>query len=264
MQSIHCQPPEDIIPEIGYFVHRKCLPSWIIKKTVTGGIDVLYVIKGQATYVIEGAPCRVRQGDLLCIPMGTHLHAYTHSDDLMECFSICFKLRDEQGRTATLPLPLKNHIGIHPDVISLYGSLNNAWLCRNPGYMLKSRAIFMLILSRYFELLLYERHPAVIDVRVSNAIRYITDHYSEDIGINDLASLCNLNVNYFGILFKQSTGLSFRQYLTAIRINHAENMLKHGESSIAEIAERCGFSDAYYFSRVYKKSRGIPPSKEMR
>ena len=225
---------------------------------------MLYVVKGSATYMIAGQPLHVRQGDLLCIPMGTHLYAFTYPEDLMECFSICFQLRDESGQAMTLPMPLKNHIGIQPDIISLYGALNNAWLCRNPGYKLKSRAIFMLIMSRYYELLLYEDHPAVMDVRVAAAIRFITDHYSEDLNISDLAELSRLNPNYFGILFKKSTGMSFRQFLTAIRLNHAENMLKIGENSIAEIAERCGFSDAYYFSRVYKRNRGIPPSKEMR
>jgi AraC-like DNA-binding protein len=66
---------------------------------------------------------------------------------------------------------------------------------------------------------------------------------------------------YFGNLFKQQVGMSFRQYLTSIRLNQAENLLLSGEYRVGEVADLCGFSDAFYFSKVYRKEKGISPSK---
>ncbi|MDR2546504.1 MAG: AraC family transcriptional regulator [Lachnospiraceae bacterium] len=253
--------PEDIYPLIGYFVHRKCTPSWIIKKCVTDGINVIYVISGKATFVINNESHRVKQGDLLCIPTNSSLFAFTHAEDLMECYSVAFKLLDGNGQIRGLPLPLVNHIGIFPEIISLFANLNNVWLRQSVGYDLEARANMMLIILRFYKLLLYDEMHTITDNRINDAIRYITDNYASDIHIEDLAALSKLNPHYFGVLFQKSTGMTFRQYLTAIRVNNAEMMLKHHRHSIGEIAEICGFSDACYFSRVYKKARGVSPSK---
>ena len=158
-------------------------------------------------------------------------------------------------------MPVINSIGIQPDIISLFSDLNSSWLRRNPGYKIKSRAFLMLIILRLYELVLFNEHPIVIDARINKAVRYITDNYYDDLTIEKVSEVTGLHPNYFGVLFKDSTGLSFRQFLTAIRINYAENLLKGGLHNITEVAARCGFTDVCYFSRVYKKKRGIPPSK---
>ena len=119
----------------------------------------------------------------------------------------------------------------------------------------------MLIILRLYELVLFKEHPIVIDARINKAVRYITDNYYDDLTIEKVSKVTGLHPNYFGVLFKDSTGLSFRQFLTAIRINYAENLLQGGLHNITEVATRCGFTDVCYFSRVYKKTRGIPPSK---
>ena len=73
--------------------------------------------------------------------------------------------------------------------------------------------------------------------------------------------MTNLSPLYFGTLFKQETGLTFRQYLTNIRINQAENLLSSGMYNVSEAAAECGFSDVFYFSKVFKEHRGISPSE---
>lgn len=51
------------------------------------------------------------------------------------------------------------------------------------------------------------------------------------------------------------------KYLTQLRIEYAKELLITGRYSIGEIAEMCGFENVYYFSTVFKKHTGIPPSK---
>jgi len=252
---------DDLSPEIGYFVHRKCTPEWMLIEEVIDSIDIIYVLDGAATYVVEHQNYHLKQGNVLCIPRGSLRSAHTFLDNLMECYSVSFQFFDMTGAEGFLPMPLVSNIGIQPDIISLLGELNNSWLRRNPGYKIKSRALLMLIIVRLYELTLFKEHPIIIDARINKAVRFITDNYYEDLTIERVSEVTGLHPNYFGVLFKESTGLSFRQFLTAIRINYAENLLKGGLHNITEVAARCGFSDVCYFSRVYKKNRGIPPSK---
>jgi AraC-like DNA-binding protein len=252
---------DDLNPEIGYFVNRKCTPDWMLIEETINSIDIIYVLSGAATYMINNQSYHLTQGSLLCIPMGSVRSAYTYPDNLMECYSVSFQLFDYNGAEGFLPMPVISNIGIQPDIISMYSDLNSSWLRRNPGYKIKSRALLMLIILRYYELVLFKEHPMTIDTRINKAIKFITDNYHDNLTIEKVAEVTGLHPHYFGVLFKDSTGQSFRQFLTDIRINCAENLLIGGLHNITEVAVRCGFTDVCYFSRVYKKARGIPPSK---
>jgi len=255
---------DDLNPEIGYFVYRKCTSEWMLIPENIDSIDIIYVLSGAATYTVENQSYNLKQGSLLCIPRGSLRSAITYPDNLMECYSVSFQFFDKTGAEGFLPMPIFTQIGIQPDIISLFGDLNNSWLRRNPGYKIKSGAFLMLIIHRLYELVLFKEHPVIIDARINKAVRFITDNYYEDITVETVSEVTGLHPNYFGNLFKSSTGFTFRRFLTAIRINYAENLLKGGLHNITEVAERCGFPDVCYFSRVYKKERGIPPSKAVR
>ncbi len=53
--------------------------------------------------------------------------------------------------------------------------------------------------------------------------------------------------------------MTFKQYLISLRLNYAENMLKSGEYSVSEVALQCGFSDIFYFSKLFKEKKGFRP-----
>lgn len=57
------------------------------------------------------------------------------------------------------------------------------------------------------------------------------------------------------------TGYAPADYIRMIRLQHAAQLLKQGEYTIAEITDRVGFSDAKYFREVFKKYYGVSPSK---
>lgn len=71
------------------------------------------------------------------------------------------------------------------------------------------------------------------------------------------------NYDYLRKQFQEKIGLTPLKYLTSLRMKKAKSMLSaagSGEHSIAEVAESCGFRDALYFSRVFKKIYGCSPS----
>ena len=72
-----------------------------------------------------------------------------------------------------------------------------------------------------------------------------------------------LHYDYLRKLFKTELGRSPLEYLTDLRMYKARELLSDEKRNrpIAKVAEDCGFSDALYFSRVFKKSKGVPPSK---
>lgn len=96
---------------------------------------------------------------------------------------------------------------------------------------------------------------------VLNAIKYIQFHYSHDISINDVAKSVGVSRSHLYRVFMSNVGKSPIDYLTEYRINEACNLLRNSTLSIAEVAVSVGFFDQFYFSRVFKKAVGMPPSK---
>lgn len=250
-----------MIPELNYYIHRKCTPSWKIDAAITPFIDITYVIKGKAEYTIGNQKYILKKGDLICIPQNTYRAAINIPEDLMECYSVNFYLRNQMGQDVSLPLPIISHIGINSKLISTFHDIYNEWLNRNFGYMLKVRSTLFLILYQIVNLLLNENHFIQEDPRIKNSLHYMSAHYSEPITINTMAKLFHLHPVYYGNLFKRAMGMTFKQYLLFLRLSYAENMLKSGEYTVSETAIQCGFSDIYYFSKVFKAKKGISPSK---
>ena len=251
---------ENAIPDIDYFIYRNNTPDWRINPSKTDFIDITYIVRGNAVYIIDGQEVLVGEGDLLCIPSGSYRSAASSAASLFECFATNFNIYDKNNCRLHTPLPLQTRIGIDAKLISQYKRLNENWLRRGPGWTMRVRAHFMLILQRLLEMVLYDVDTYRFDSRIKAAIRYMTNNYAETISIVDVADEVHLTPNYLGILFKRETQITFRNYLNMIRLNQAEEMLRTGMGNITEVAQKCGFTDVYYFSRLFKKHKGFPPS----
>ena len=114
--------------------------------------------------------------------------------------------------------------------------------------------IIQFILSYKDRLHEQKAHP------VHKAIDYIEAHYNEPLSLQDIADRVQLSPTYFSNLFKEETGQNFTNYLTDVRIKNARKLLQQTNMSIADIAERVGYPDGHYFSKVFHKSTGLKPS----
>ena len=93
------------------------------------------------------------------------------------------------------------------------------------------------------------------------AIKYIQFNYSHDISVDDIAKAVGVSRSHLYRVFMSNVGQSPIDYLTNYRVGEACSLLKSSNLSIAEIAVSVGFFDQFYFSRVFKKVKGVPPSK---
>lgn len=103
----------------------------------------------------------------------------------------------------------------------------------------------------------FTRYP---NINLQHALNYIGANFTKKISINDIAKEINLSQFYFIRIFKQAVGATPTQYINSLRCNKAKQMLKNKKHSINEIAVQCGFENASYFSKTFKKYTGMLPS----
>lgn len=93
------------------------------------------------------------------------------------------------------------------------------------------------------------------------AQEYIMEHYSENISLADVADHAGVSGGYLSTMFHQSLGLGFVDYLNQIRIERACCYLEQNYLKTYEIAYKVGFRDEKYFSKVFKKMKGVSPKE---
>ncbi len=90
---------------------------------------------------------------------------------------------------------------------------------------------------------------------------YLAQHYAEDISMQDVAQAMNYSDAYFCKLFKECFRVNFSAYLNEYRVEQAKRLLQDRSLGIRAVSLACGYSDANYFTRVFKRITNQTPSE---
>ncbi len=107
----------------------------------------------------------------------------------------------------------------------------------------------------------YEKSFFKTDKRISGAEEYILMHFKETDCLERAAALTGLSRRRFNELFKKHYNASPAAYVTYLKIKSAKELLRYEKASVSRAAELSGFSDMYYFSKVFKKETGLTPTE---
>ena len=92
-------------------------------------------------------------------------------------------------------------------------------------------------------------------------ISKLNDCYNQNLNFTSLAEEFSVSPSQLSKIFKRESGKTMKQYLTDVRISKAKEFLLNTNSSILDIGMSIGFTDYYYFLRVFKKETGLTPSE---
>lgn len=96
---------------------------------------------------------------------------------------------------------------------------------------------------------------------IKRAINYIQNNFDQDLSLEEIAEVVHLNPSYLSHIFKEETGSGFSDYLTEIRLDKAQVLLKNSNQNITTIANQVGYKNANYFSQVFKKKFSLTPTE---
>ena len=217
------------------------------------------ILGGTALYTLAGREFTVQPGDILFFPPHMGYTARVVSKEPWEHIVIAFRTGEDP---AAFPLETVHKTSRSNRFRELFRQAYEVWSACAFGYKLQTKAIISQILFELLRENVSRRFGSDTGLRSLKAVSdYMEQNYREKITVEELAERSGYSASHFARQFTRVYGLSPIQYLNSIRILHAKNLLRTGQYTIAEIAQECGFSNVYYFSRCFKQLTGTPPTK---
>lgn len=240
----------------------KRLPTWRPK----GRLDyqLLYIVSGKGHFYFHGEDRVVYAGRMVLIQPRQEQHYEYFGEDKPEVYWVHFTGSDVKNILRSYNIPMDDPI-FYSGASSTYSYLFKEMIhelqnCKT-GYedllTMYLRQIFLLVQRTR-----QEERPTVstyIQEEMEFARRYFNEHYNEPISIQEYAESRNMSVCYFQRNFKQIVKHTPMQYLLTIRVNNAASLLETTDYSMAEIAAIVGYEDPLYFSRLFRKIKGVSP-----
>jgi AraC-like DNA-binding protein len=259
----------EIFPQILYVVDRNANMSWRLNDTMSF-YNIMLIYDGKAEFACNNTIYTASKGDLIFYKPGDIRKAHTFPDNLVKCFAVdfmytCPVYQNYQWEFVNAQLPFSFFQKIDDEylfsrLLDLFSRLNRSALSTKNKSKVNERSSFFEILTLLFQYKEGNQYNYSSMRKVDKVINYMTENYSQNITLQQLAEYSQISSSYLGNIFKKVTGKSTIDYLIDIRINKAASLLKDG-FTVSETSKLVGFNDIFYFSRAFKKHEGISPSQ---
>ncbi len=223
------------------------------------GIEIHYIVEGNATLQLNGKSTHVLHTGDCAIINEKEIHHGIAGKCSYYCLIFSQKFFEFKGVSFQTVINDPEVTKMILDIIENYidGDVSRLLKVQGYSYLLFSHLAKHYITEQPVENL-YFKHSDKLN-RINIAVEYINNNYNKDISSSSLAEMLHLSEGYFSHLFRSTLGMTATSYITGVRLANAGKLLAKTQMSVTDIAFQCGFSDANYFSRVFKKEIGISP-----
>jgi AraC-like DNA-binding protein len=222
-------------------------------------------VRGQGWVAIRGKRTRLRAGHLYLIPPRVRISYGTAAEIVIDWLHF-------QPRS----LYLDGRLGAVPEV-HLFNQAVTARFkpaCRSIARFIRERstldalclhAMLLELMALTLKRLPQESSPAILArERLMPAIQFLDEQAIRHPSLREVARRINVSPEHCHRLFQEIFHTTPHQYALARRMMLAQGLLSEGTVSVGEAAERCGYADPFYFSRVFRRYFGVSPGRVRR
>ncbi len=249
------------------WVARSCtLPQDGVKNHMHPFYHMIYVVSGVLRFVIEGKTYLLSPGQCVLIPRNTN-HGYSNDEKepaiyLEIKFSLLKSAFDKQISRRSIQVSDSQLVGaLFEQILEEYSTYDSRADSAAASYLL---AILNILgeNERYKSKEQFRFFAASDYSQLSQKIiKYLEDHYHEDVSLDSLAKEMNRNKSHLCVAFKKDTQMTILDCLNTIRIRRAAELVVYSEYNLAQVARECGFASVSHFNRVFLKYVGITPGQ---
>lgn len=213
----------------------------------------LYITVGRCLYSFDEGEITLTPNSVIYLPFGSR-HRLTVLSDQFEFYRIDFTLKIDGNDAFFSQEPLKITDSASLDCLEAIRNLDETLRFENNS-IVKNQHLCALFCA------LMNPLDASYCSKLTPAIQFIHEHMTEHIDCHELANLCYLSTAQFYNLFRTEYSMTPLAYRNKLLLKRASILLESGEVSVTEAASMLGFESVAYFSRFFKRHKGVPPSQ---
>lgn len=248
--------------------------------------EFVYIYSGRGTFFIDHSFYDAEPGDIFLIPGNTLHRSFPLEEDPKRAtalfFSASFVHAPAMGDSFSYLQPFENaklnqtfRLTIPADkrqqIEALIENMHQEYCHAKTGYRQAVRLHVqhvLLLVGRYTEeawgIQAGRRAGSPLPEWMEDVLVYADANPAADLGLAALAKHAAVTPAHFSRVFKRLTGMNVTDYITAKRVMRAKELLLQNDSSIADIAESCGFGSIPHFHRKFKQLTGMTPAQYKR
>jgi len=241
--------------------------------------ELVYILKGKALIYINGDSFRCCQGEIAYIP-NSSLHTIIPDENSKYCailigdtvfnnfsFDVHYKeyVNLFLDNYDIMPFVILKNLDYYISIKSIIDEIINEISNRDKGYQLAIKScickffVYIVRFVPYIEMPFDESKNEKIK-NLKRVLDFIDENYQNKITISEMTKLTNFSPQHFCRIFKAYTGKTLVEYVTMIKLENAKQLIVKTDLPITQIASICGFCNANYFDRVFKKYFNSKPS----
>ncbi|HBF39871.1 MAG TPA: AraC family transcriptional regulator [Firmicutes bacterium] len=258
---------------IHYCKYRKFDATGEYSKTITRTLqhhELILVTGGKGSITLERKKYPIKGGMLLYIGPDV-LHSMKIDVEGPGCFfSVHFSfvlVSFNDGswaindRVQRVPLQPVQALQDSYSIQDAFKKLTDSWNAKLPGYEFVARTLLEGLLIAIYQNTQRQNQNYGASLKVEKIIDFMHENINSKITLTELSELTQLSPTYLSRAFKEATEYSVIEYFNKMKIDKAKELLIEGGKKVKEVAGALGFSDEFYFSRIFKKIEGVSPSE---
>ena len=247
------------LQEVGYF---KTEPPYFTERANLNSFLIVYTLSGEGKLHYLGQEYSIKEGQCFFINCMEHHHYETFGDSNWEFLWLHFNGANALGYFEEFA---RNGFKIiqtkEPELFerTLYQLIDIHQNKSATTDIVTSQCIHTLLAELIIQNTTGNAPHLLLPGYLKSIMKYIDQHFSEDLTLDFLADLQNINKYHLSHEFKRYTGMTLKEYIINTRLSHAKDLLKYTEKSVQEIAEECGVYHTSHFINLFKSREGCTP-----
>ena len=239
------------------------LPTWRPR----GRVDwqLIYIAAGKGHFILDNKEVVVPAGNMVLYQPKEEQHYFYLGEDRTQAWFVHFTGREVRNILSHYEIPLEGHIintGLSREYEDYFRKMRDELVACRWGYeemlVYLFRELLMTMHRRMEENL--PQFSGFASKEIDFAKDYFSEHYNEYINIEEYALSRHVSTSWFNKSFKSAVGTTPMKYILAIRIRNAQILLETTDYNISDIASMVGYDNPFYFSRLFRKQKGISPA----
>ncbi|EUJ49244.1 helix-turn-helix transcriptional regulator [Paenilisteria rocourtiae] len=232
--------------------------------------ELILVIDGTGMYRIADKTTKFHEGMLFYIPADVQHTIETSTEQPAFLLTVHFSyahvdFKDTswsiQLEQENLALPSISELHDYYMVYEIFEKLVTIWHTKLPGYEFTAKTYLQQLLLAIDQNLRTQHKNYATSLKIEKVIAYMQLHVEQSITLTELANLVHLSPTYLSRIFKETTGYPIIAFFNKIKIDMAKELMLGGTKKVKDISAQLGFSDEFYFSRLFKQVEGISPKE---